>query len=211
MPGTLPEILQHKKVGDTWFSYIAPEEFHIWQAPWNRDVWKKYGVQMMSVGVFANETVKNTRNEIRYSRKHPLYLEKTGIEITAGVTTTKQKRSGSFKFRVDSIIEFNEAMRELVKETEIKFWQLKSIEISNSKTGGICEFRRHNPDGNGVNFYFWRLEIDKSSKLYPDINITDQEHYLGNFKQHFAACECSEALQKFHGCVLQKSSRKPIK
>ena len=71
MPGTLPEILHHKKVGDTWVCYIAPEEFHVWQGLWDHDRWRKYGVQILSIGVSANETVKDTKNEVRYSRKHP--------------------------------------------------------------------------------------------------------------------------------------------
>lgn len=204
MPGTLPEILQNKSVGDTWFSYLAPEEFHVWQAPWSPKKFKNYGVQILSVGVVANETVKGTKNETVYSNKNQLYLSNTGISINRGKTSTKQKRSGSFKFRVDSIVEFNAAMEEVVLLTEIKFWQLKNLEITNPRTGGICEFRRHNPDGNGTNFYFWKLELDKASTLYPYVNITDQEHYLGDFKQFFAACVCTEALLKSHGCVLKK-------
>lgn len=210
MPGTLKEILQHKKKGDQWYSYIAPEEYHVWQAPWSSSNWRKYDVQILSVGIEASETIPGTQNETVYSNKYRLYLEKTGIEITKGRKGSKQKRYGSFKFRVDSVIELNEAIEEISKLTEIDFWQLKSLEISNQKSGGVCEFRLHNPDGNGTSFYFWKLTTGKTSTLYPDVDMTTQAHYLGDFKQHFAACECSEAMQKFHGCTIEKSSRKPI-
>ena len=206
MPGTLKEILQHKKNGETWFSYLAPEEYHVWQKPWNITKFRDYGVSILSIGVTSSETVKGTRNEKSYTTKFPLYLDKTGIECR-GSMSTRMKRSGHFKFRVDSIIELNTALKELSDITEIRFWQLVSLEISNPNVGGICEFRRHNPDGNGTSFYLWRIENDKNSRLYPDIPFTDQGHYLGKFKQYFAACECTEALQKFHGCVLKKHEK----
>ena len=63
MPGTLAEILQSKKVGETWLSYIAPEEFHVWHKPWDAKKFRAYGVQILSVGISANETVKGTKNE----------------------------------------------------------------------------------------------------------------------------------------------------
>ena len=210
MPATLSEILQHKKAGETWFSYLAPEEYHVWQKPWNPKKFKKYGVSVLSVTVKAYETVKGTKNEKRYTSKFPLYLDKTGIDCT-GSMSTKMKRAAHIKFRADSIIELNEGVKELSKITEIKFWEVAALQISNQKTGGVCEFRKHNPDGNGASLYLWHIEDDNTSRLYPDIPFGEQAHYLGDFKQHFAACECSESLQKFHGCVVHKDKKKVIK
>jgi hypothetical protein len=158
--------------------------------------------------VIANETIPGTKNTNTFTRKNPLYLENTGVYIERGKVETKQKRSGTASFRCDGIIELNDILTELSEKTEINFWWIKKIEIGHK--GAICQFDRHNPDGHGVNLYFYRLILGKDSKLYPDISFSDQEHYLGKFKQYFAACECDERILKFHGCHIEKSKRKPV-
>jgi hypothetical protein len=210
MPGSLKQILQHKKEGDEWHSFLAPEEYHVWTKPWNKKKWDEYDVSVYQIAVSGSETVENTKNETNLSIKNRLYLDKTGIDIYKGKYGTKMKRYGSFNFRVDGISELNGAINDLVSITKIEFWQLTSLTISNKDTGGICEFRRHNPDGNGTGFYLWRLQTNEYDRLYPDVSLAEQSHYLGKFKQYFAACKCSVGIQKFHGCVIDKSKKKPI-
>lgn len=212
MDAKLTTILQHKNKGDQWYSFLAPEDCHYWdfKYPWNLKQFRAYEVELFSVTVGSNETVPNTKNRITYSLRHPLYLNKTGIEIASGFSETKTKRSGRYKIHCDSIIELNDALKELSEITEIHFWEVKKIRISNKSAEGISLFQRHNPDGHGVNLYFYKQTIGKQEWLYPDISFSDQEYYVGKFKQYFAACTCDERLQKFHGCTVKKESRKPI-
>jgi hypothetical protein len=213
MTAKLCDVLLHKEQGDKWYSYLAPEEYHFWNlhSQWEPSKFRKYQTQILALSIGAEMTVPGTRNIQKFRSKDPLYLE-CGIEVTKGKIETKQKKYARATLRVDSVYEFNEAMKEFSKIAKINIWEIKQIQTSNKKTGGICTFLRHNPDGNGTNLYFYRLDlpIEKRSILYPDVSISDQEHYLGKFKQYFAACVCTEQLQKFHGCVLQKK-KKPIK
>ena len=210
---TLKEVLQHKNKGDEWFSYLCPEEFHTWEygKHWDYNKWKNYEVSILSIAVQSSEDVPGTKNLTKFTSKSPMYLEKSGIEIIEGHIGTKVKRMGSARFRVDGIIELNQIMKELSQKSNISFWWINSIEVSNKKTGGICRFQRHNPDGHGVSLFFYRLRVDKMSRLYPDISKSDQEYYLGKFKQHFARCVCDEKKTKFHGCAIDKDAHKIIK
>jgi hypothetical protein len=209
----LKEILQHKKRGDEWFSYLAPEEYHTWEygKPWDFNKFRNYGVALLAVSVSASEDVPGTKNIQRFSSKSPMYLETSGVELTEGHIGTKVKRMGSTKFRTDSVIELNQILSEFSEKSNIHFWWVSAIEVSNKKTGGICQFQRHNPDGHGVSLFFYRLKTGNASSLYPDISLHDQQLFLGKFKQYMARCVCDEKKQKSHGCALDKSAHRIIK
>ncbi len=213
MAGTLPEVLQHKKDGDKWYSYIAPEEFHYWNVKnqWKVKNFRDYKVMLLAVKVVAAETIPGTKNRQNFNKSEPLFLD-CGVEITSGYIEIKQKKRAQLGFRIDGIYEMNRAMKDLSKITDIDIWQVIGLEISNKSSGGICYFSRHNPDGNGTSLYFYRIKMpdQKDTILYPNVSMADQEFYLGKFKQHFAACECTEHLQKFHGCTIHKDKKKMI-
>lgn len=214
MAGRLSEILQHKKDGEKWYSYMAPEQYHYWNLKnqWKVRQFKNYGVSLLAVTVSAAETIPGTKNRQVFTQTEPLFLD-SGVEVTSGYIEIKQKKRIKAVMRVDSVFEMNQSMKDLSKISDTSIWQVIGLEVSNKKTGGICYFSRHNPDGNGTNLYFYRIKMPDKKKtlLYPDVNLVDQEFYLGKFKQYFAACVCTEQLQKFHGCVIHKDKKKIIK
>lgn len=209
----LKDVLQHKNIGDEWFSFLAPEQYHKWDVsnPWDFKEFRKLDVSLLSVAVQSNEDVPNTKNITKFSLKDPYYLEKTGVEIVEGHIGTKVKRMGSAKFRCDGVIELNRIMKELSQKSGISFWWIISMEISNNKSGGIVTFRRHNPDGHGVSLFLWRIKTEDYSKLYPDISLNEQHSYIGKFRGFAAKCQCSQETTKTHGCSIDKSVHKIIK
>ncbi|MCP4262772.1 MAG: hypothetical protein GY774_35485 [Planctomycetes bacterium] len=149
-----------------------------------------------------------TRTKI--SSRAPLYT-KNGVEIRQGYESTDNIKTCGYEIRVDSCIELNETLQALTIRTGIGIWKIKRIEIHNPACGAISIFRWHNPDGHGKQLHFWSATYEGTKRLYPDIPISEQEFYLGEFKESFAHCTCHEEKQRFHGCVLEKSARKPIK
>ena len=203
----LSEILKHKKPGENWYSYLAPEEYHFWDLknPWNSKKFKKYNVQIRSVSVKGVKQRDDNSKDNLIRKNNPLHLD-NGVTIYWGSETESSLFTYFYKIRIDGMIELNECLALLAEKKGIKQWETKTIEVINPKEGAICHFKRHNPDGNGVNLYLYRAEVGKDSWLYPDLLLATQELYCGNFRQYFAACKCLEQKVKMHGCVLDRST-----
>ena len=199
----LTDILKNKKEGEEWHCLAAPEETKVWtsKSPWNKDTFSKRKVVPVAVSVASGEVAAIHID--KFTLKSPLIM-KNGLDITKGRIKTRQYRSASFTIRVDSCIELNEVLKELSDKLALKTWLIKRIVIYNKEHGISTEFKPHNPNGTGIGLYSYRFEKEKNSWLYPNVMISDQILYVGNFYDEMAHCTAAKSEELIHACAIEK-------
>lgn len=199
----LTDILADKKPGDTWHGLQAPEELHVWQydAQWNVAKCQKYSVSLLAFGAKASVETGESSGR-KYSKSEPLELPQLGERIIRGGEKVSQLFSRSIYHRVDDFDEVNSILSAVSqKEPCMFFWNITELEIYNPKTGGIVIFKKHNPDGHGACLYAFRFNGDEfQGKLYPEINLFDQQRAIGKFKGAMARCVAANFVG--HGCAI---------
>jgi hypothetical protein len=203
----LTDVLMGKKEGDEWYCLAAPEETRMWlkKNPWDRETFSKHGITPVSLKIESGEV--SAVQIDKFSYKNPLIL-KSGLDITKGQIKTRQYKSAQFEIRVDSCIEFNEIMKELSQKTGLETWEVKKIVIYNKDVGVSTEFKLHNPNGTGTGLYTHRFEKEKTSRLYPEVMISDQMLYVKTFYDTMAHCAACKNEELIHACAIEKKITK---
>jgi len=185
---TLKDLLATKEEGDVWYSYQAPEQFHMWTSkyPWTIGAFREYGLALLSIRVRGSLLISETVNN-RFSAKSPLRLD-CGIQISSGYEKVTQNREASYYFRTADVAEVAEGLSEISKKTGIHAWEITGLSVYNSKKGAELKYSRHNPNGTGRSLYLYRVETDGKSRLYPDVSIHEMQHLIGNFQGNSVHC-----------------------
>lgn len=203
----LTDILKSKTEGAEWYCLEAPEETRVWVSgsPWDNDIFKKAGISPVVIQVSSDMVVGDKKDVFSY--KAPLVLS-CGVDVPKGFIKTRTNKSASFTIRIDSCIELNQIMDELSKKTGLTSWDVKKLKVYNADDGVFVEFALHNPDGNGTGLFTYRFEIGKSSRLYPDVVIADQQRYVKKFYNNLAHCTAAKSDSLVHSCALKKKVKK---
>ena len=189
-----------KNVGDQFYSMAAPEECRFWilGRPWQPAVFRdKYKTALVSVNVKSSKII-NMSDGDKYTLRDPLFLPKTGIEITDGYTTrTAQSQNTRFNVRVDSVIEFNSAMKELSAMYSISQWRVLSMEVYNINSGITCYFEIFNPNGTGDKLALYKVLVNGDKVLYSELDYPSIKLAVGLFQDDLISCTMHPAkLQK---------------
>jgi len=197
----LTDLLKSKKVGDSWYSFEAPEQFHFWtlRHPWPLGCFRPYAVGLLAVRVTAIGSGGEATKQA-YTRKSPLRLL-CRVEVYAGYYKVIQTKACSFTFRVGDTDELEDALKELSEKTGLNTWQIEKMLIL-GKRGAEIEFRRHDPDSNGTALYLYRMVKDGDSRLYPDITLHEQEREVGKFRSRLAHCTAKKIETQVYSCAL---------
>jgi hypothetical protein len=199
----LKDILGRIESGADYYCYEAPEEFHFWTSkhPWPAGAFKDYGVSLLSLKVLAAELGDSTRHT--FNKKNPLRLD-CGHEINKGSWQTQQTKVARFSIRADGASEVQDIMTELCTKTGLQSWEVLELQIYNSGRGAIIEFRKHNPNSSKALLYFWRVDVDNTSRLYPDVSLHEQQELIGGFQDRLAHCTIVKVEDDIADCAIKQ-------
>jgi hypothetical protein len=184
---------------------MFPEQYHSWaiSKPWDADPIKKAELAITAIEVKASK-VTGECDSCEYDKNSPLILD-CGVQITSGRTAiTTQNSVARFFFRVDSVRELNEAMRELSNTFSHRNWVVSKLEVLNVKLGATLYYTIHSPNGLESRLYLKSAETNEYSKCYELINIFEQQRLCNNFYEYFAQCSIVDQVVKAHSCALER-------
>ena len=180
-----------KNIGDQFYSMAAPEECRFWVLgrPWRPAVFRdKYKTTLIAVNVKSSKIISMSEGE-KYTLRDPLFLPKTGIDITDGYATrTAQSQNTRFKVRVDSVVEFNSAMKELSAMYSVSQWRVLSMEVYNINSGITCYFDVFNPNGTGDTLALYEALIDGEKTIYSGLDYPSLKLAVGSFQDDLISC-----------------------
>lgn len=203
----LNDLLKSKPAGSEWFTIQAPEELRVWTTknPWKDEFEKEYNVKLDSVEVSTVIDIgKGIRNRESFSKKTPLIV--CGRKIVNGFISTTMTKKARFTVIADSIREFSAIMQKLSAIVEASSWSVSKIKIFSD--GKVVEFRKHDPDGNGIDLFLYSVGTGKERMLYPNIPYNVQQNLCKGFIERFAHCTASVEKIPVHGCSLKKRIHK---
>lgn len=190
---------------DEFQCVMFPEQYHAWSTvkPWDAEAIRKAGLSISGVEVKASR-INGEADVCEFDKSSPLSLN-CGVIITNGRTaTTTQNKTARFYLRIDSIREFNDAMRELSRTYQFNLWQVSKLEVLNTKIGASLFYTIHSPNGLETRLYLKHAETTEYSKPYELIDIYEQQRLCNGFYEYFAQCSISEQVVKAHSCALEK-------
>jgi len=180
-----------KGIGDQFYSIAAPEECRFWilGRPWRPEVFRdKHKTALVAVNVKSTKIISISDGD-KYTPRDPLFLPKTGIDITDGyVTRTAQNQNARFRLRVDDVIEFNSAMKELSVMYSVSQWRVLSMEVYNINSGITCYFDVFNPNGTGDTLALYEALIDGEKTIYSGLDYPSLKLAVGSFQDDLISC-----------------------
>lgn len=203
----LADVVKNKKPGDEWYTYEAPEELRFWAAgsPWPKKIFDLNGLSLASVWAEAIERA-GTASVVKYTQKNPLRLD-CGVEVEGQLGTSLQKK-GIVRFRVDGIIELNQAMKELSEASGHETWEIKGFEVYNDRKGASVSFKIFDPDTNGTSLFAYAYFRDGHRRLFPDVLQSEQKEILGDFQNRLAHCTAIQLQGLGPSCALRHKVKK---
>lgn len=184
---------------------MFPEQYHVWtkKTPWDGKPFSDAKINIMGVEVKSAQVTGETENNT-ITKKDPLVL-KCGVEIFNGsFGTTTQNRRARFCFRVDSVSEFNSAMKELSSTYDFVTWDISKIEVFNPAIAATLIYDIHNPNGIGPRLYLKSAITPDYEKPWEVIDIFEQQRLCNYFYDVFAACHISSEIKEVKNCAIMK-------
>jgi len=173
-----------------WFTVKAMEQFRFWnrEKPWDFKYFQKHRLNLVSASVSTTEPI-GVSSTIHYKKKNMLRLP-SGFCIDKGSSgVTSQSRFARFQnIRVDDVIEFNSIMKELSLMFNIDMWEIKGLQIHNTKLGPVLDFKVFDPDGSGAELYLDSVSTIDSKRTYFEISAFEQQELCNHIQEKIAHC-----------------------
>ena len=210
----LQDVLINKAKGERWFTMQAPEELHMWnpQKPWEKGTFKNYGVKLASVRL--STVYKIHPKQDKFTIANPLWL-KCGIPVHSGTISITQAIRASILLRVDSSVEIQEAMEDIMDimgngEELQRPWIVAGLSIFTKDKEVL--YTRLNPDSTGIQLYLECVKDGKVETFYPNLSFSEQNYLVGDFCNKLASCELGELPTQLKSkCSIELANKKTMR
>lgn len=201
----LDDVLASKKTGELWWCVSAPEDVLIWEAsrPWSKTFFEDCGVKPSKIRVTAHQKLRPSEEKFKIGE--PLRLE-CGVWIRDGFIKTTQAKRAALTIPVDSTVEFNEAMSELVDKTGLTVWSVQKTIVYRNDV--MITHTLHDPDSQGTGLFLFRAQHGKAVMMYPELNEDEQLALVGDYKEAIAKCCWQPNKQRVRSCGIKAAKER---